>query len=78
MEIANRWADGEDSIRSDRDYPLDDEEPEPRYDASRRNGRNGDRRKRHKSHVYNGAEASEFIATQFPTGSEGSSRGAGA
>jgi len=77
MEIANRWADGEDSVRTDRDYVLDNKEPEAQYDSGRRSSRNSDRRKRHKSRGHDGSEQAEFVAAQFPSGREGGSHGTG-
>jgi len=77
MEISNRWADGEDSIRDDRDYTPEDDDAEPRYDSGRRSSRNNDRHKRRKNRSYKDAEGTEFIAVQFLGNRKGSKRGGG-
>lgn len=51
MEIANRWADGEDSIRNEHNLSPDQEDMDAQYltDGGRRYDRNGERRRKRKN-----------------------------
>ena len=67
MDIANRWADGEDSLHSNRARSPDDDDADARYptDTGRRRDRNSDRRRKRKSRGYDEADGTEMVAAGF-------------
>ena len=67
MDIANRWADGEDSVINECLRTPEDDNNDSRYphDAGRGNGRNSDRRRKRKYHGYEEADHAELVAAQF-------------
>ena len=76
MDIANRWADGEESVRGERaqspEYDrLDARDP---GDSVRRGNRNSDRRRKRKSRAYDEADDSEFVAAEFTGSRDGAYR----
>lgn len=69
MQIANVWADGEDSIRNERqDTPEEDNDP-----WNRGGGRNFDWRLKRKARQYDD-EATDLVAAGFPENLGGRSR----
>ena len=79
MDIANRWADGEDSLRNERDHTPDDDDTDARYptDSGRRGGRNSDRRRKRKNRGYDEADGTELVAAEFPGNRDGGNRNGG-
>src|SRR5664279_4111160 len=73
MDIANRWADGEESVRDERAQSLeyDGFDPSDPNDPARRGGRNGDRRRKRKNRAYDETDDSEFVAAEFAGNRDG-------
>ena len=64
MEIANKWAKGEDSVRRDRTRPRDDDlEDDARYQDDPEGKR--DRRRRRRSRVFYTVDGTEMVAGGF-------------
>jgi hypothetical protein len=79
MEVANRWADGEDSMRGERDYTPEEDNVDARYsaDPGRRSSRNSDRRRKRKNRAYDEAYGAELVAAQFASNRDNGGRTSG-
>ena len=76
MDIANRWADGEDSVKNERLRLPENDNNDSRYshDVGRGSGRNNDRRKKRKHRGYEEADHAELVAAQFAGKQDGGYR----
>ena len=79
MDIANRWADGEDSLHRNRARSPDDDDADARYptDTGRRRDRNSDRRRKRKDRGYDEADGTEMIAAGFADKRDDENRNSG-
>ena len=64
MEIANKWAKGEDSVRRDRTWPREDDyEEDARYQDEP--DRRRDRRRKRRTNGYDAYDGAEMVAASF-------------